>query len=164
MEFLKSLASKLYAYAVRYPVAIAVTALLAIGAIFLSIGGFRPQIGGIIGWLWGKKTSVTPDVRLIPPPDRKDSNGTIEPGQSDDKGFVQAPIQVKIEEPGIFSDPNTITITHPSRGREVVELPTGVKNKDVSQVVEISPKVYQVRNDDSGVDAGKILDDLEKGK
>ena len=165
MAFLKSLASKLYSYAVRYPLAAAATVLVVVGAVLMATVGRKVQIGGVLGWLWGKKRQASPDVRLLPPPDRKGPDGKlIEPGKSDEKGFVQVPVQVLIEDPGLFSDPNTIVLNHPDRGREVVELPTGVKNEDVKQVVEISPKVYQVKNDDAGVDAGKLLDDLGEKK
>ena len=161
MKFLKSLASKLYSYAVRYPLAAAATILIIVGSVFMIAAGRKVQIGGVLGWLWGKKRETAPDVRLLPPPDRKGPDGKlIDPGKSDEKGFVQVPVQVLIEDPGLFSDPNTIVLNHPDRGREVVDLPTGVKNEDIKQVVEISPKVYQVKNADTGVDAGSLLDEL----
>lgn len=148
---------------VRYPLATVATVFLVILAIILLTVGKRFQIGGILGMLWGKKSDTTPDLKVVPPPDRKDEKGeTIQPGQSDDKGFVQVPVQVEIEEPWMFSDPNKITVVHPKRGKEVIELPTGVTNDDVKEIIEISPKTYQIKNNDKGVDAGKLLDELNK--
>lgn len=146
---------------IRYPLATAATVALVAFAVAMLIFGKRVQIGGLLGKLWGRKDSPDDPV-LKPPPGRTDpaTGKPIEPGQPDPGGFVQ-PIPVEIKEPGIFSDPNKITVVTPD-GKEVdVKLPTGVKNKDVKQVVMVAPNVYQIANNDKGVDAGKLLEDLK---
>lgn len=152
---------KLYAYAIRYPLATALTVLLFIGTIVILATGKKIQIGGILGLIWGKENPATPDVKLLPPTKRVDETGKpIVPGTSDSKGYVQVQNQIPIEPPGILSDPNKIVVQHPERGKEVLELPTGVKNEDVKTVIEISPKVYQIANNDFGVDVGALLQEL----
>lgn len=161
MDKIKLFFKKIFDFVLRYPVAIVVTIFLVIVTLLFFVFRSRFQIGGILEKLWG--TEKKENLRLIPPEDRKDEKGIqIQPGKSDEKGFVQAPVNVEIKEPGIFSNPNKITIVHPEKGEVVLELPTGVKNRDIKQIVEVSPNVYQVANNDKGVDAGKLLEELEK--
>jgi hypothetical protein len=149
-QFLKAAGQHLFQFTLRYPLAIAGTILLVFLAIFLTAFGQKFQIGGLLGILWGKKKSDT-DVRIIPPPDRVDDKGNpIIPGQSDDKGFVQSPISTEIKKPGIFSDPNEVTVVHPDHGELVIPLPTGVKNQDVKEVNVISPKIVEIKSEDKG--------------
>jgi hypothetical protein len=147
---------------VRYPFAVVGTVLLVALAVLLAVFGRRLQIGGLLGRLWGRD-SPEPDAVLRPPPGRVDpgTGKPIELGQSDPNGFVQ-PVAVELKKPGIFSDPDKITVVAPG-GKEVeVKLPTGVKSEDVKQVVMVAPNVFQVANKDRGVDAGKLLEDLKK--
>jgi hypothetical protein len=158
-DFLK----KVWAFTLKYPVAVIGTVLLVALSIFLAVFGHKMQIGGLLGLLWGKKDDPDPNIRVLPPPDRVDKDGKpIPAGESDDKGWTQAPINVPIQEPGIFSNPDVVVVKHPDKGEVKIPLPEGVKNKDVKQVVEVAPNVYQVRNNDKGVNAGKLLEDLEK--
>lgn len=160
MKFLKALLQKLYAYAVRYPVALALTVLLVVAFFFLLIGGKRIDFGGILGKIWGKK-EPDPDNRNVAPPDRKDGSGqTIKPGNSDGEGFVQVVNQVEIGKTAIFSDPGKTEVDDPVDGKKDIKLPVGVKNDDVKQIVEIKPVVKQIENNDKGVDAGKLLKEL----
>ncbi len=160
---MKEFFSKVWTFTLKYPFAVAGTILLVVLAVLLAVFGQKVQIGGLLGLLWGRKDEVDPNIRVLPPPDRVDKDGKpIPAGESDDKGWTQAPVNVPIAEPSIFSDPKIITITHPDKGEVKIPLPEGVKNEDVKQVVEIAPNVYQVRNNDKGVDAGKLLEDLEK--
>lgn len=155
--------SKVYNFALRYPLAIAGTLLLVVASVLLAVFGQKFQIGGLLGSLWGKKDSPDPNIRVLPPADRVDKNGKpIPAGESDDKGWTQAPVNVVLKDPGIFSDPNVLVITHPDKGDVKIPLPEGVQSADVKQVVEVSPNVYQLSNNDTGVDAGKLLGDLEK--
>lgn len=159
MSFLK----KIWQFTLKYPLAIVGTVLLIAFAVLALFFRQKVQIGGLLGLLWGKKDEPDPNVRVLPPPDRVDKDGKpIPAGQSDDKGWTQAPVNVVLEEPGMFSDPNVLTITHPDKGAVKIPLPEGVKNADVKQVVEVAPNVYQIRNNDKGTDAGKLLEDLEK--
>ncbi len=153
---------KVWRFTLKYPVAVVGTIVLV--ALAVAMAAFRQnfQIGGLLGLLWGPKP-VDPNIRVLPPPGRVDKDGKpIPAGQPDDKGWTQAPVNVPIVEPGIFSDPNVVVINHPDKGEVKIPLPEGVKNKDVKQVVEVSANVYEVRNLDSGVDAGKLLKELEK--
>lgn len=159
-EFLKALLSRLFTYALRYPVAVVLSVLLIAAVAVLFYFGKTVQVGGLLGRLWGRGSGSTPNLRAVVPPARVDAAGNPIPvGASDGKGFVQA-VQVPMKEPGILSNPSTVTVVHPDRGVEVIDLPAGVKNTDVKTVIEISPKVYQIENHDSGVDARKILDSL----
>jgi hypothetical protein len=154
----------LWAFTLKYPLAIVGTIFLVALAIFLIIFGQKFQIRGLLGRLWGRKPVVDPNVRVIPPPGRVDTGGVLIPaGKSDDLGYVQSPVQVVIKDPGVFDDPNIIIVNHPEKGDIVIPLPTGVKNEDVKQVVEIEPNVYQLSNNDKPlVNAGSLLDELEK--
>ena len=160
--YVKAFFARVGQLCIRYPLAVAGTAALVALAVAMAVFGRQFQIGGLLGKLWGQKGSPDDPV-LRPPPGRVDpSTGkVIEPGQPDPNGFVQ-PVAVVIKDPGIFSDPDKITVVTPE-GKEVdVKLPTGVKNEDVKQVVMVAPNVYQVANNDKGVDAGKLLEDLGK--
>lgn len=145
---------------IRYPLAIAVTVLLVVGSVFLLISGKNVQLGGVLGKLFGKTPEI--NARGVVPPERVDESGKPIPvGESDELGFVQAPVIKKIKEPGIFDDPSVLTIEHPEKGEVKIELPKGVRNSDVKEVIEISPDVYEVRNDDSGVDYDSLLKSLD---
>jgi hypothetical protein len=157
-EYLKNLAKSVGKFLIRYPLATALTVVVIIGAIVLAAFGKNIQIGGILGKLWGKEK---PNLRGVPPTDRKDASGQIiQPGQSDDKGFVQAPVSTTIKDKGLFSDPNVITVIHPDKGEIDILLPEGVKNKDVKEVTEVSPNVFEVKNHDHGVKTDDILKTL----
>lgn len=147
---------------IRYPLAMAATVLIIVGGVLLAVFGRNVQLGGLLGKLWGHKTETEPDAVLHPPPGRVDDKGQpIQPGQPDDKGFVQ-PVVLPVKPPNVFTDPDTVTVVKPDGKEVVLQLPTGVKNSDVQQVVMVSPNVYQVANNDKGVDAGKLLEELNK--
>ena len=161
-EYLKALGKRIFKLCVRYPLATAATIMLVIAAVVMLATGRTIQIGGLLGKLWGKKPS-SPDVRVLPPPGRVDQNGQpIVPGQPDPQGYVQAPATIQIKDPGIFSSPNEITIVHPTQGEITLPLPTGVKNSDVAQIVEVSPNCYQIKNNDTGVKPDDVLNILNK--
>lgn len=160
MKYLKAFFKRVYELMVKYPLAVAAAVFLIVGAAIMAIFGHEVQIGGLLQQLFGKKPQ--PDIRVIPPPGRVDKSGNqIALGDSDDRGFVQVPVTTKIKEPGIFSNPDTITVVHPEKGEVTIPLPVGVKNKDVSEVIEVEPGVYQIKNNDSGVDTGELRDILK---
>jgi hypothetical protein len=162
-EYIKAFFGRIFKLCVRYPLASAATVLLIIGAVVMLATGRTIQIGGLLGKLWGTKPSINPDVRVLPPPNRVDPSGQpILPGQPDQQGYVQAPATVEIKPPGILSNPDTITIVHPTQGEVVLPLPTGVTNMDVAQVVMIDETTYQVHNNDTGVKPDEVLDILNK--
>ena len=158
-KWIKKIAGAVAMFILRYPLAAAITIILVVGAIFLKGFGSNLQIGGLLGKLWGKKQ---PDVRNIPPEDRVDKDGKPIPvGESDEKGFVQAPATKTIKKPGLFSDPKAVVIIEPDGKEKKIPLPTGVKNKDVKEVVEIKPNIYEVKNNDNGVDTTSLLELLD---
>lgn len=161
--WLKAFLYRVGNFFIRYPLATAATVLLVVGAVLLAAFGQKIQIGGLLGKLWGKKEQDGEKPVVTPPPDRVDDQGKpIEPGKSDDGGWVQAPVVLPIKPPSILSDPNKVVVVEPG-GKEVeIPLPKGVKNTDIKEVILIAPNVYQVANNDKGVDAGKLLEDLEK--
>jgi hypothetical protein len=161
--WLKSFAYKIGNFFIKYPFVIAATVLLVVGAALAMAFGQKIQIGGLLGWLWNRKTHDPDAIVTTPPPDRKDptTGQVIQPGQADSVGFVQAPVVVQIKPPSILSDPTTIKVTPPGKPDVVIKLPTGVKNKDVKQVVMVAPNTFEVANHDKGVDVGKILKGLK---
>lgn len=146
-------------FCIRYPVAIVFSFILILGAVALDFFGVKIQIGSILGKLFGKKT-YDENVILHPPDVRVDNNGQIiPPGTPDPQGYTQ-PVAVPIQQPSVFSDPNTVTILHDDGSTTTLPLPTGVKNTDVQQVVQVAPNIYQLANNDTGVDTKAIEKDL----
>lgn len=162
LKYLKAFFKSIGTYCLRYPLAAAVTVFLVIFALFILLSGKDfPQLGGILGKLWGKKAKAL-NVREIPPPKRVDDTGkSIQPGQSDDQGYIQSPTQLEIVEPTIFTDPDVITVVHPDKGKIDINLPKGVQNTDIKEVILISPNVIEVKNNDTGVNTSKILEFLQ---
>jgi hypothetical protein len=161
-QYVKAVANSLWKWLLRYPVAIPITILLIILAVIVALGGQKFQIGGILDKLWGRKKPN--DKRAVVLEERVDEDGKpIQPGESDDQGFVQAPVKTDIKDPGIFSDPNTVVIEDPDEGEVVIVLPKGMKNSDVKEVVRIKPKVYEVKNNDGGTsvyELNNLIDEL----
>jgi hypothetical protein len=161
MEYLKALGRRIYQIMVKYPLAIAGTVFLLIAAIFMLAMGKNFQIGGLLSKLWGNKKEPDSNIRVTIPKDRINKDGVpIQPGESDEKGYIQSPVSTKIKKPGIFDDPNTVTIIHPEKGEVIIPLPTGVKNSDVEEIIEIEPNVYEVKNNDMRTDVSDIEDIL----
>ena len=141
--------------------------VIILGAILLAAMGCKElQIGGLLGSLFGKKS---PDVKAVAvanaiPEGRIGADGKLIPeGQADPVGDTQA-VVVPIKEPGLFSNPDTVQYTPPGATTDVtVQLPTGVKNRDVANVVIIKPEVLAVSvKDSSGVSLQKVDDLLKK--
>lgn len=157
----KALARKVLQVFVRYPLAMAATVLLLVAAVAMAASGKTFQIGGLLSKLWGTKKAENPRATVAEKRTTEDGK-PIAPGVSDDKGFVQSPVSTEIVDPGMFSDPATVTVLHPEKGKVVIDLPEGVKNSDVHEVTEVSPDVYEVKNKDGGVPVKKIDDVLKK--
>lgn len=158
---------KVWAWIRKYLIAPLPIILVVLGAIILVVlGAKNVQIGGILAKLTGKKTDgkKAVDVANTIPEDRVDKDGKIIPiGTADDKGLTQA-VVVPIESPGMFSNPDHVTIQDPVENKPVVvELPKGVKAKDVDKVVVISPEVHVVTiKNTSKVQASDVNDLLAK--
>ncbi len=157
MAFLRSVGNLV----LRYPVATALTVILLVVAIPVFLAGKNLQLGGLLGRLWGTRKV---DARGTVAPDRKKNDGTsIQPGESDENGYVQVPSVTEIEDPGLFSDPSTVTVVHSDGKKVVVELPEGVKNSDVKEVVVLKPDVKETGNNDkSAIDVGELYELLMK--
>lgn len=140
--------------------------LIVVALVLVSMGFKELQIGGLLSKLLGRKSpSTSPvDVANTVPPSRVDSTGKIiPPGTPDQKGDVQA-VVVPIKDPGLFSNPTTVTFIPPGQTAPVtIDLPTGVKNSDVAQVIVVKPEVYAVTvKDDSGISAQHVDELLKK--
>ncbi len=139
---------------------------LVIGALILIVLGVKNiQIGGLLDKLFGKepenlKGKKAIDVANSIPKDRVSKDGKLIPlGTPDSKGQTQA-VVVPIEEPGLFDDPGKIRITPPGGEVVEVELPDGVKAKDVDKVIITQPGDFVVTVKDSSKVTGKDVDDL----
>ena len=142
--------------------------LLVAVAIFLVILGFKNiQIGGLLDKLLGreKKGVSSVDVANSVPEDRVDSDGKIiPPGTPDSHGVTQA-VVVPIKPPGLFDNPKQVEIVPPGEDKTpiVVDLPDGVRARDVDKVIVVKPKVYAVTvKDKSGIPAEMVDDLLER--
>jgi hypothetical protein len=156
MEYVKALFKRIYDLMIKYPLTVAATVVLAVGAVVMAMAGRDVQIGGLLEKMFGKKKTNT-DIKVLPPIERVDTGGNqIFPGESDDKGYVHSPVSTKIVEPGVFSNPDEIVVVHPEKGEVTIPLPAGVKNKDVAEVIEVEPDVYQIKNNDSGVNISEL--------
>lgn len=144
-----------------------VAVLIVIGAILLiAIGIKELQIGGLLAWLFGKKD---PEKKAIDtansiPKDRVDKDGNLIPlGKPDSKGDTQVQV-VPIDQPGLFSNPDTVTFTPPGETKPVeVKLPDGVHSRDVEQVIVVQPDHFAVTvKDTTGLSTQRIDDLLGK--
>lgn len=160
---MKPFLSKAWAWVRKYLLA-PLPALLVVGLGILAVAfGFKNvQIGGLLGKLFGKpegKKAV--DVANSIPADRIDGGGKIiQPGVPDSQGITQA-VVVPVETGGLFSDPNIVKVTPPGETKPItVHLPDGVKDKDVHQVVILSPEVVAVTVKDTSKVSAKKVDDL----
>lgn len=155
---------KVWAWVRKYLFAPLPVFLVVAGAIILVVlGAKNVQIGGILAKLTGKKTDgkKAVDVANTIPEDRVDAAGKVIPlGTPDAKGLTQA-VVVSIEPPGMFSNPDHVVIQDPVANKPVVvELPTGVKAKDVDKVVVVSPEIHVVTVKNTSTVKAKDVDDL----
>lgn len=162
--WLKSAAYAAGNFFIRYPLATAATVLILTVVLIFGVFGIRFDVlalDGLLGRLWGRKDPSGPPVS--PPPGRVDGEGKpIPPGVPDDLGYVQVPSVRPISDPGVFSNPGSVTVPG-SNGDETIALPKGVKNEDVKEVLVVSPEVKEAANRDKPtVDTKKLLEDLDK--
>jgi len=135
--------------------------VVVLGAVLLVSMGFKElQVGGLLSKLLGRKSDgrKTIDISNSVDPNRVDKNGRIIPiGQPDSKGDTQA-VVVPIREPGLFSNPKTVVFTPPGEDKPTeVILPDGVTNRDVDQVIVVTPSVVVVTvKDSSGIPTQEI--------
>ncbi len=165
-SWIKKAGSAVAAWSAKYPLAVLLFLLTLVVGIVLAVFGRTIGAGGLLGRLFqktGEKRDELKDRNSVPE-DRKDEDGKpIAPGESDDKGFVQAPTD-KMEEPGLFDDKDSVKVKDPDGKDVTIPLPVGVENKGVKDVIVIQPDTQQVKNNDTGVDAGAVLDILKRGR
>lgn len=145
--------------------------VVVVVAIFLASIGFKElQVGGLLGKLLGKKGGTTPgqgptvETSNSIDPKRVGPDGKLIPeGVPDSKGDTQA-VVVPIKDPGLFSDPKTVTYTAPGDSKPTtVALPDGVTNKHVEKVIVVQPNVVAVTvKDNSGISTQRVDDLLKK--
>jgi hypothetical protein len=155
---------KIWAWVRKYLLAPLPVILVVAGAVILVVLGAKNiQIGGILAKLTGKKVDgkKAVDVANSLPEGRVDADGkVIPPGTPDAKGVTQA-VVVSIDPPSIFSNPDHVTIQDPVKKEPVViELPEGVKARDVDKVVVVSPEVHVVTVKNTSSVKAKDVDDL----
>lgn len=159
----KSFLSGVASWMAKYPLAVLLLVLTGIAVVVLSVFGRTLGPNTLLGKLLKRQESGRDEKkdRNGPPEDRKDKDGNpIRPGESDDKGFVQAPAE-EMDEPGLFDDKGSVVVKKPDGGDSKVPLPTGVEPGDVRDVIVVQPDAKQTKNNDKGVDAGKVLDILK---
>lgn len=144
--------------------------VIIVAVILVSIGFKELQVGGILGKLLGKKGGSTSDrgptvevANSIDPQRISPDGKLISQGIPDQEGDTQATV-VPIKSPGLFSDPSTVVFTAPGDEKPTtVVLPTGVTNKQVDQVVVITPSTVAVTvKDNTGVTPSKVEELLKK--
>ena len=140
---------------------------LVVGALILVALGFKNiQIGGLLGKLFGKdpkKGERALDIANTVPDDRVDEDGKlISPGKPDLGGQTQA-VVVPIKKPGLFDDPSKVKVVPPGKDKAIdIDLPDGVKAKDVDKVVITQPGDFVVTVKDSSGILAKDVDSLLK--
>lgn len=154
-------------WVVRYPVALVISiGVLAVAVLLMMFGvGDAFNVGGILGKLFGKDdTDSTSRVKLgnRVPKNRVDADGNrIDIGVVDPEGWKQAPVEVLDRSSNPFRDKTQIEVKS-SEGTKKLRLPTGVKDTDVAEVIEIQPKEFKVvvKSGPAKVDPG-LIDLLE---
>lgn len=142
--------------------------LIAVAIVLVILGVKNIQIGGLLAKLFGKQPGTDDGKKVIGvsnsiPTDRVDSQGNLlPPGTPDSKGLTQAKV-LPLERPGLFDDPTKVK-TLPTDGSDpiILDLPDGVKAKDVDKVIVLKPNIYTVTVKDSSKVTGTDVDELLK--
>jgi hypothetical protein len=139
--------------------------VLVVAVILIVVGVKDVQIGGILAKFFGKREGKKPiDVINTPDPKRVDKDGKIiPPGTPDEKGMTQA-VVVPLKKPGLFDSKDQVKVQEPGKDKPtIIDLPKGVKAKDVEKVVIVRPEITAVTvKSSSKVKANDIDDLLEK--
>ena len=148
---------------------IAALVVIVIALVLVSMGFKELQIGGLLGKLLGKKGGVDPgkgptvETANSIDPKRVDADGKLIPqGAPDSKEDTQA-VVVPIQPPGLFSNPKQVVFTAPGGTKPtVVDLPDGVTNKQVDQVIVVQSNVVAVTVRDNSPVTKQTVDNLLK--
>lgn len=134
-----------------------------VGIFLVLLGAKNIQVGGLLGRLSGrrKEGQKAVDAANSIPEDRVHDDGTLIPqGEPDSRGIAQARV-VRIEKPGLFGDPSKVKIKDPDTGKKIeIDLPDGVKARDVKRVVVVRPEVTVVEVKSESPVTGRHVDDL----
>jgi hypothetical protein len=156
--------AKVWAFARKYVLGPIPALLLLVGAcVLIALGVKNVQIGGLLGKLLGKGPSPHKAIETANsvPPGRVRPDRTLIPiGEADSEGITQAQV-LRIEQPGVLSDPRVIKVTPPGSSKPIeIQVPDGVKAKDVDQVVVVTPQVIAVTVKSSSPIKAQDVDDL----
>jgi hypothetical protein len=156
--------TKVWAFLRKYLLGPIPALLLVVGAcVLVALGVKNVQIGGLLGKLLGKAPSPHKAIETANsvPAGRVHADGTLIPiGEADAKGITQAQV-LPIEKPGLLSDPRTIKVTPPGAAKPIeIQVPDGVKAKDVEHVVVVTPQVLAVTVKSSSSIKAQDVDDL----
>lgn len=138
--------------------------LVVVAVVLIVLGVKNFQVGGLLSKLFGNdkpKGKKAIDTANSVPEDRVDKDGNVIPiGKPDSQGITQAKV-VEIERPGMFDRDDQVKIVT-KEGEEpiIVDLPDGVKAKDVDKVVIVKPEVYAVTVKNKSKVSAKDVDDL----
>lgn len=132
-----------------------VAILAGLTALFFLVLAYAKNMGGAISALLFGGSKKGPNTVASK---RVDKNGVpIPPGTPDSKGMAQA-VTTPLDDGGLFSNPDTVTVAD-----QKVDLPDGVKAKDVDTVVVAKPQIDSTTvNDNSGVTKDQVDDLLAK--
>ena len=158
---------------------VVVKVLIVVGAVLLFLVGYaflkEWDIGGWISRLFKGGPTGKDKIKVANtiPDERVDATGApIPQGEPDEKGYTQWVVHEAEVSSNPFRDKGklrvTSTVTEETPDGPVektvskeIDLPTGVKDKDVVKVVEVKPEVFVVEvQDTSKVSASDLLDEL----
>jgi hypothetical protein len=131
----------LYTWTLRYPAALlGAVGVLVVASVLMATGRKDTfDVGGVIGKMFGKKPKQDRIVVANTTPKKRDTPL----GVPDDKGIVQRQVEVLETSKNPFRDRSKIHVKT-SEGTIPLQLPDGVKDKDVDQVISINSGAFKV--------------------
>lgn len=163
---LKSGATTVFNWLVRYPVAAVIAVVVVVVGIILVTTGVDVNIGGLLKYLFGRAKGAQSVIAAgnSVPDKRVDADGNeIPAGEADERGWTQWEQQRFKVGTNPLRDREVITVTKPDGSEHTVQLPVGIKDTDVDRVIEVKPEVYVVKtHNESKHSARDVLDGLPK--
>lgn len=143
---------------IRWPVAIIVGIVLIILVGPLMAAGVRFNLGGVLGWILGKRKDALPSVAVA---NSVPKGRVIAISQPDKNGWVQIPQAELKTSKNPFRDKSKISL--PSG--EKITLPEGVHDTDVAEVVVVKPEVgavVRLKDGPTKIQTSSSVEDLLK--
>jgi len=166
-ETLKGWAKTAFNWLLRYPVALVAAILVVVVGIVLIKAGVDFNIGGIVKMLFGRpkgQDSVVAAANTVPDKRVDDEGNEIPVGEADKNGWTQWQVRKYKTSVSPFRDSSTITV-ETEDGEVEVALPTGIKDTDIEEIIEVKPEVYVLKtNNESATKAKDLLATLPKPK